>query len=227
MKRLLMLACCSLALGALLTFAASCRVAAEAQQKGFVNLSFSAQNIDALPSERRMARTAWVERGVSSRIPDDYLHVVRAWDVVEVQMLAAPVPLADDPACRTWMLVEVLESGWPYRSFSGERVYAASIPLQACADLWSAHDRTIIPTRPLWRGFWANTLLFALGVFLAIEFVRLILAWPRFVERARLRRQPGCPDCGYDLHGAAGDGCPECGWKRTSESRSDRAGESA
>ncbi len=26
--------------------------------------------------------------------------------------------------------------------------------------------------------------------------------------------EPKCPDCGYDLTGAAAGGCPECGWRR-------------
>lgn len=214
MNRLIVIITVCLLLGAILNFLTSCRIAFEAQEKNFANLMFRKQGIDSLPDERRFVRHVWMQQRVADHIPGDYLHVVRAWNVVEVQMLAAAVPQADNPAFRTWMVAEVVESGWPKRSFSGERVHESSVPLRLCSDLWSAYDRMIIPTRPLWRGFMVNTLFFAAIPFLAAYGWLFLLAHQRWLRRLRMRNLAGCPHCGYDLHGGESQGCPECGWER-------------
>ncbi len=65
-------------------------------------------------------------------------------------------------------------------------------------DLW------VLPTRPIWRGFALNTLLYA------------ALLWPLwsapFATRRLIRKRRGqCVRCGYDLGHAEHEVCPECG----------------
>jgi hypothetical protein len=71
--------------------------------------------------------------------------------------------------------------------------------------------RPPLPTRPIWFGLLADTLIFAA----AWCILWLTLTIPRrFVcEVARVRRG-ACVQCGYDLGFDFIRGCPECGWRR-------------
>ncbi len=64
-----------------------------------------------------------------------------------------------------------------------------------------------LPLQVHWRGFVADSLLYAVGWFVPIG--RIALA------RLGLRRYRGkCLKCGYDLRGDFSAGCSECGWRR-------------
>ncbi len=67
----------------------------------------------------------------------------------------------------------------------------------------------VLPYTPIWRGFIADTVVYA-GVWAGPLLVPLLLR-----RRVRLARSR-CPDCGYDLAATGGPvcGCPECGWNR-------------
>ncbi|MHC4784878.1 MAG: hypothetical protein ACYTE6_02825 [Planctomycetota bacterium] len=68
-------------------------------------------------------------------------------------------------------------------------------------------SRQALPLRPLWRGFLANSALFAVAWSLPLRLPRLV--------RGFIRRWRGlCPRCGYRLTGTPLPGCPECGWRR-------------
>lgn len=64
-----------------------------------------------------------------------------------------------------------------------------------------------IPIVPRWPGFAADSVIWALAVWIAVRAARVARRWAR---RARHR----CPACGYDLRGGGERQCPECGWTR-------------
>ncbi len=76
---------------------------------------------------------------------------------------------------------------------------ASSLPLTS----WTGY----LPLQVLWRGFVADSLLYAVGWFVPIGGIAL--------ARLGLRRCRGkCAKCGYDLRGDFSTGCSECGWGR-------------
>jgi hypothetical protein len=104
-------------------------------------------------------------------------------------------------------------AGWPLRSATmykapdEEQVFdALELPSWLNSLVGNSHDIPV-PTRPIWPGMIANTLIY--GAAWAALFVTPGIA------RGRLRAWRGrCPRCGYDLRHQASPGCPECGWKR-------------
>ena len=74
-----------------------------------------------------------------------------------------------------------------------------SLPLTS----WTGY----LPLQVLWRGFVADSLLYAIGWFVPIGGIAL--------ARLGLRRYRGkCLKCGYDLRGDFSARCSECGWQR-------------
>lgn len=65
----------------------------------------------------------------------------------------------------------------------------------------------VLPLLPLWRGLIANTLFYALLVWLLRRGFVYVRGWHR-LRRGRCGWRGGC---GYDLSGSEGDVCPECG----------------
>ena len=64
----------------------------------------------------------------------------------------------------------------------------------------------VMPLRPLWQGFTANTIFYA-------ALFWLLIPGP-FIFRRLIRRKRGlCVKCAYDLRGAEHEACPECGQK--------------
>ena len=68
---------------------------------------------------------------------------------------------------------------------------------------WDSGRARVVPTRIVWKGFIANSLLFAALFLLPIGV--------RWLHR---RRRGRCTACGYELRHRYEDGCPECGWNR-------------
>jgi hypothetical protein len=103
-------------------------------------------------------------------------------------------------------LVYRFESDMPRKQYdpSLERYVGAlhigsSLPLTS----WTGY----LPLQVHWRGFVADSLLYAVGWFVPIGGIAL--------TRLGLRRCRGrCLKCGYDLRGELSSGCPECGWQR-------------
>ena len=65
----------------------------------------------------------------------------------------------------------------------------------------------VLPLLPLWRGLIANTLFYALLVWLLRRGFVVVRGWRRS-RRGRCGWRGGC---GYDLSGSVGEVCPECG----------------
>ncbi len=66
-------------------------------------------------------------------------------------------------------------------------------------------DTRILPCRPLWPGFMANSAFYATVWFLVLGGRRSVCTWLR-------GRRGLCPVCAYDLRATPG-ACPECGWR--------------
>jgi hypothetical protein len=74
----------------------------------------------------------------------------------------------------------------------------------------------LLPYLPIWRGLFADTIVFA------VPWALLLLA-PALVRRRRRARRGACPKCGYDLRGNVGPRCPECGWSAAGQEGRDGA----
>ena len=71
--------------------------------------------------------------------------------------------------------------------------------------------QAVLPVRPIWGGFAANSLFYAVVLFL----LYWLLTIPRrFVREVSRLRRGCCVACGYDLGYDFVPGCPECGWRR-------------
>lgn len=128
-----------------------------------------------------------------------------------------------------YVTLEVLTSGFPMASFSGQRrterilVFSRRGQLRprssynehwrwahqmsVFADPANSRHRPVLPLCPLWLGAAVNTLFYAGALWLP-------LAGPFALRRCLRRRYGHCPSCGYDLLGELDAGCPECGWGR-------------
>ena len=108
-----------------------------------------------------------------------------------------------------------VETGWPLRSLSGERI----VPYESVrgwknGQVWKrefisavaspATPLTVRPLRPQPFGFLVNSLLYAAAIW-------LLVVGPRDVRRWLRKRRGHCINCGYDLRGAEHEVCPECG----------------
>ena len=117
-----------------------------------------------------------------------------------------------------------VRAGWPIPCLSGgvadlefrldyRPMYAIVFDPEPVALMY--YDPTLLPVRPIFLGFFINTLFFAVVLWLPLR--------GPLVLRRHIRLKRGrCPKCGYDLRGqppdvGAGGGCPECGWNRQPE----------
>jgi hypothetical protein len=128
----------------------------------------------------------------------------------------------------TWATA-IEERGWPFRAFTcciSAPMGGPNAPTYVVdGGIWA--DRTdapgssafqigsesiqaarAVPTRPIWAGLVANTLLWG-ALFYGLSFV------PGAIILAVKGKRSGCPVCGYNLRGQPSPGCPECGWNRT------------
>ncbi len=104
-----------------------------------------------------------------------------------------------------WFIVCV--AGWPCPALQGaEHLRQERRTTMGVLDSWwrTRHRMRPAPHRPLWPGFFTNTLFYA---------VILWALWSApFAARRIIRRRRGrCVRCGYDLRYADHDACPECG----------------
>ncbi|MEE9129212.1 MAG: hypothetical protein V3T84_04275 [Phycisphaerales bacterium] len=108
-----------------------------------------------------------------------------------------------------------VETGWPLRSLSGERI----VPFESARGWqngqvlkYEFRSAAVIPTTPLIVrplrprpfGFLVNSLLYAAAFW-------LLVGGPREVRRWLRKRRGLCIKCGYDLRGTEHEVCPECG----------------
>ncbi|MCZ6836824.1 MAG: zinc ribbon domain-containing protein [Planctomycetota bacterium] len=101
-----------------------------------------------------------------------------------------------------------MASGWPLRSFKAAYLYVGTIPRAGKViygyELEPIPRVRMIPTKPIWMGFFGNTAVWA---------ILLGMTW--FLGKTSLhlvrRRKGRCQKCGYDLRGAEHNRCPECG----------------
>ena len=102
-------------------------------------------------------------------------------------------------------------------SLAGFTFTRLSIPTAATG----APSDPLLPARPVWGGFLANTAIYAV----ALAAGYWLLAAPRrfFREASRMRRGC-CVACGYDVRYDFVGGCPECGWNRGERAAAEGAG---
>ena len=159
--------------------------------KAFEKLSQEASARQAAEREADNRVNPWGRGGVSY-IGHPYYGTTRGWPLSALtNEWTAPIansPPADRPWSFSW------ERGWEVPN----PFYAGGLP---------SHNRTTtvaLQLRPLWPGFAANTLVFAVGWW--------VLLGGGFFRAALRRRRGLCPRCGYDRAGLAEvAGCPECG----------------
>ncbi len=109
---------------------------------------------------------------------------------------------SDAPGTHTQNGVIVYQSDPSLERYVGALHIGSSLPLTS----WTGY----LPLQVLWRGFVADSLLYAVGWFVPIGGIAL--------ARLGLRRYRGkCLKCGYDLRGDFSAGCPECGWRPQAE----------
>jgi len=65
-------------------------------------------------------------------------------------------------------------------------------------------QQRMLPLRPIWPGFLANTAFYAIALW-------LLTLGPVRLRRCLRRHRGRCVACGYDLRGTAHERCPECG----------------
>jgi hypothetical protein len=118
------------------------------------------------------------------------------------------VPLPTSPDDR---FVHIVTAGWPLSCLTGERQtigvatqwHGLAEPPRAVREL-SVKPRRVLPLRPLWLGFAANTALYAAALWLAVP-------GPLLLRRTVRRRRGQCAACGYNLRHVEHRTCPECG----------------
>jgi hypothetical protein len=129
-----------------------------------------------------------------------------------------PVPSGPEHAYTGWSGLAV---GWPVLCLSARWAYrfdpTTPVVLEKnwCLDVsaWAPRpsrptlrrDWGWLPFKPIWSGFFLNTIVFG-------SFWLLPLIVPRCLTRWNRRRRGHCIDCGYDLRAASERTvCPECG----------------
>lgn len=114
-----------------------------------------------------------------------------------------------------------VESGWPMRSLSGERISLIDSARQwKNGQVWKrefisafAFTSTPLTARPLRLmpfGFFVNSLFYAATLW-------LLITGPGYISRWLRKWRGLCIDCSYDLRGSISQGCPECGKGRETE----------
>ncbi len=121
--------------------------------------------------------------------------------------LVTPGWLRHNPDADHKMMFGGVAIGWPFRAFTMTS-YARLGPPWTPTTYGAITIRGMsLPIHPIWPGFLANTLLYALAWLGLARLWRLRRAW--------LRTRKGlCPHCAYDLRADFTPGCPECGWRR-------------
>jgi hypothetical protein len=153
-------------------------------------------------------------------------------DLIDIRGLEGPLPplpawcrlgRAERSSPGSTVVLEAAEAhGWPLLSMSTAFAsgtpppsFHARGPLEGveieppadAANLYDASGRTL-PLRPVWLGFAADTLFFAVVAW-------LLISVPVVLRRVSRAGRGVCPACGYPPGESAV--CPECGTPRTKE----------
>ena len=135
-----------------------------------------------------------------------------------------------------WPSLEYIKAGWPLRSLVGEtwlhgsqwidprtgvsqpgRQISALLRVERLRAPHFAQPYVLLPLRPIWRGFVANTLIYTLALWILAPYLRSLSVKTIATCRRQFHKPGHCAKCGYDLRGtfrgASGGGgvCPECG----------------
>jgi len=107
------------------------------------------------------------------------------------------------PLISLWYKREVLDSRDQLTAVEGG--IKTGLPKFQHGSILGGH-RPVLPLRPIWRNFAANTVFYALVLWLPLA--------PFALRRVVRRKRGHCIKCGYDLRGAEHEVCPECGLGR-------------
>ncbi len=133
---------------------------------------------------------------------------------------APPIPVDSTLAKTVDTSRTDIAAGWPYLACVGEatvrlapnsltKTLSVQVSGIKLSTFGPGAEYRLLPLKPLWPGFWLNTILYA---------VVTAALWLSIAEGSCrlhriLRRKRGlCIKCGYDLRGhSGGEVCPECG----------------
>ena len=130
----------------------------------------------------------------------------RSWPCAQVQLVSGRGEDGER------LVLQSVEAGWPWRSFSGSR-WVRLDPNDSALPRPSFQFR-VIPWIPVPTGFLLNMVVFLGLPLLAVQGFHWINDWERVARARREERRGCCPYCGYNLLGKFWEGCPECGWLR-------------
>jgi hypothetical protein len=146
-------------------------------------------------------RTVWVNDALGSRCVD--LIGLQGPDIEDLDL--AYDEWVAQRKLRSNYSVRIICRGLPVRSMAMEEWYEFHFPtpFQRYCNGVRLGSR-FMPSRPLWPGFLANTVIYAAALW-------LLTLVPRTVKRSIRRHRHRCIACGYDLRGTEHEQCPECG----------------
>ena len=159
----------------------------------------------------------WQSAQLGMNVGNASLHVVRSWPCAEIQFISGPAINPTD-AMERWDVIQSVETGWPFRSFRGQRLIRDDALRNSMTQPIKVFRVRVLPFMPLWSGLWWDMVLFGGVPFVLVEVPLILRDVQRWNFARRERRRGCCPECGYDLRGQPSVGCPECGWGRTDQS---------
>lgn len=155
--------------------------------------------------------------------PQGYAQIGYEWDMITRVAIRDWLQWTNDEGTFSTdkVLFERFRIGLPFKSFELTRRYEHEKGQkgQFTQRFVTSDDRdSLMPERML-PGFFANVLIYALGLWFLFQLPRWIdLAFMK--KRYRIMRGC-CPTCGYDLQKNLEGGCSECGWNRGESSAND------
>ncbi len=124
-------------------------------------------------------------------------------------MIREAAPSCSAPKTR----IDLHAWGFPFRAMAGG--FANNPPSGTTWYVnWSlAGKARTMPTRPIWFGLLANSLIYGVMTMPLLLVARRVI---RRIGRWRAARRQVCPECKYDLRATPDTSpCPECGGRRT------------
>ena len=135
------------------------------------------------------------------------------------------------PSGLEWPSFERINAGWPFRSLIGETwlhgsqwidpqtgVYqlehqGSLVRVKRLFALQFSRPYVLLPIRPIWKGFVANTLIYALILWVLAPYLHALSVKIITMCRQHFHKRGLCIKCGYDLRATEHEVCPECGCK--------------